>query len=137
VAAERFGRWVTITRVTMETGATSPRHSHPKSEQTWIVEQGTATLLLANEEAAEMRAGDVVRTPPGEDEHGRRPVRVSGGDDTASGLHGSVSGSVQSSGLGVQAHGYYSALHAEGGADQSQGCRDLRGLTVDGARHFA
>jgi quercetin dioxygenase-like cupin family protein len=66
VAAERFGRWVTITRVTMETGATSPRHSHPKSEQTWIVEQGTATLLLANEEAAEMRAGDVVRTPPGE-----------------------------------------------------------------------
>jgi quercetin dioxygenase-like cupin family protein len=27
---------VTITRVTMQPGATSQRHSHPKSEQTWL-----------------------------------------------------------------------------------------------------
>jgi quercetin dioxygenase-like cupin family protein len=60
----------------MEPGATSPRHSHPKSEQTWIVERGTATLLLANDETAEIRAGDVVRTPPGE-VHG---VTNTGGD---------------------------------------------------------
>ena len=31
---------VTITRVMMEPGATSQRHSHPELEQTWIVEQG-------------------------------------------------------------------------------------------------
>jgi quercetin dioxygenase-like cupin family protein len=39
---------VTITRVTMQPGATSQRHSHPRSEQTWMVEQGSATLLLAD-----------------------------------------------------------------------------------------
>ena len=58
--------WVTITRVTMQPGATSQRHSHPKSEQTWMVEQGCATLLLADEKAEEIKAGDVVRTPAGE-----------------------------------------------------------------------
>lgn len=57
---------VTMTRVTMEPGATTPRHSHPKSEQTWIIERGTATLLLANDRTAEIKAGDVVRTPAGE-----------------------------------------------------------------------
>jgi quercetin dioxygenase-like cupin family protein len=57
---------VTITRVTMEPGATSQRHSHPKSEQTWLVERGTATLLLADDKTEELRAGDVVRTPAGE-----------------------------------------------------------------------
>src|SRR5215217_214204 len=57
---------VTITRVTMEPGATSSRHTHPKSEQTWIVEQGSATLLLANGKTDEIRAGDVVCTPAGE-----------------------------------------------------------------------
>jgi quercetin dioxygenase-like cupin family protein len=60
----------------MEPGATSSRHSHTKSEQTWIVEQGTATLLLANDETAEVQAGHVVRTPPGE-VHG---VTNTGGD---------------------------------------------------------
>jgi quercetin dioxygenase-like cupin family protein len=57
---------VTITRVTIEPGATSARHAHPKSEQTWLVEQGTATLLMAGDRTAEVRAGDVVRTPAGE-----------------------------------------------------------------------
>jgi mannose-6-phosphate isomerase-like protein (cupin superfamily) len=31
-----------------------------------MVEQGTATLLLADEQTEEMRSGDVLRTPPGE-----------------------------------------------------------------------
>ena len=31
-----------------------------------MVEQGTATLLLANGETAPVAAGDVIRTPPGE-----------------------------------------------------------------------
>ena len=63
---------VTITRVMMEPGATSQRHSHPESEQTWIVEQGSATLLLVDGKTEEIRAGDVVRTPAGE-VHGVRP----------------------------------------------------------------
>jgi mannose-6-phosphate isomerase-like protein (cupin superfamily) len=33
---------VTITRVTMRPGTTSNTHSHPESEQTWIIEQGSA-----------------------------------------------------------------------------------------------
>lgn len=57
---------VTITRVTMEPGATSVRHCHPSSEQIWLIERGTATLLLAADQTAEARAGDVIRTPPGE-----------------------------------------------------------------------
>ena len=57
---------ITMTRVTMQPGATTPRHSHPASEQIWVVEQGTATLLLANGETAPVQAGDVIRTPPGE-----------------------------------------------------------------------
>lgn len=60
---------VTITRVTMMPGAESPRHTHEKAEQTWLVECGEATLLLANEETAPLKAGDVVRTPAG-DVHG-------------------------------------------------------------------
>jgi quercetin dioxygenase-like cupin family protein len=57
---------VTITRVTMEPGAVSRRHTHPRSEQTWIVEQGTATLLLADAETQIIGAGEVLRTPAGE-----------------------------------------------------------------------
>jgi quercetin dioxygenase-like cupin family protein len=57
---------MTITRVTMQPGATSQRHSHPKSEQTWMVEKGTAMMLLADGKAEEIKAGDVVRTPAGE-----------------------------------------------------------------------
>ena len=57
---------VTITRVTMDAGATSPRHSHPESEQTWIVEKGSAAILLAGDKAEPIQAGDIVRTLPGE-----------------------------------------------------------------------
>ena len=57
---------ITITRVVMEPGAISPQHSHPRSEQTWIVESGSATLLLADGKTAPMERGDVLRTPIGE-----------------------------------------------------------------------
>ena len=57
---------VTMTRVTVQPGATTPRHSHPRSEQIWVVEQGTATLLLEGNETAAVQAGDVIRTPAGE-----------------------------------------------------------------------
>jgi quercetin dioxygenase-like cupin family protein len=56
---------VTITRVTMQPGATSARHAHSVSEQIWLVEQGNALLLMADDETDKLRAGDVVRTPPG------------------------------------------------------------------------
>ncbi len=57
---------VTITRVTMEPGAVSRRHAHPDSEQTWVVERGTAMLLLADGRAEPVTAGEVIRTPAGE-----------------------------------------------------------------------
>lgn len=60
---------VTVTRVTMQQGAESARHSHKNAEQTWLVERGEATLLLADDETAPLKAGDVVRTPAG-DIHG-------------------------------------------------------------------
>jgi len=56
---------VTITRITMEPGATSARHVHPASEQIWLVEKGNAQLLMDNGETDRLRAGDVVRTPAG------------------------------------------------------------------------
>ena len=56
---------VTITRVTMEPGATSARHLHPLSEQIWLIEQGSASLLMADGQTDGLRAGDVVRTPAG------------------------------------------------------------------------
>jgi mannose-6-phosphate isomerase-like protein (cupin superfamily) len=57
---------ITITRVTMEPGAVSTRHGHPRAEQIWLVERGTGTLLMDGDAEAELRAGDVIRTPPGE-----------------------------------------------------------------------
>ncbi len=60
---------VSITRVTMQPGAESPRHRHENAEQTWLVEYGEATLLLADNETAPLQAGDVIRTPAG-DIHG-------------------------------------------------------------------
>jgi quercetin dioxygenase-like cupin family protein len=56
---------VTITRVTMEPGCVSARHSHPNCEQIWIVERGRATLLMDRDQTDEVQAGDVVRTPAG------------------------------------------------------------------------
>jgi quercetin dioxygenase-like cupin family protein len=56
---------VTITRVTMEPGAASARHAHSASEQIWLIEQGSAELLMDDGRTDALRAGDVVRTPPG------------------------------------------------------------------------
>ena len=56
---------VTITRVTMEPGSISARHSHPNSEQIWIVERGRAALLMDQDQTDEVQAGDVVCTPAG------------------------------------------------------------------------
>jgi mannose-6-phosphate isomerase-like protein (cupin superfamily) len=56
---------VTITRVTMEPGATSARHVHLVSEQIWLIEQGNALLLMADGQTDGLRAGDVVRSPAG------------------------------------------------------------------------
>ena len=56
---------VTVTHVAMTPGAVSPRHSHPGSEQIWIVESGTATLLWGEDGRREIKAGDLVRTPKG------------------------------------------------------------------------
>ena len=56
---------VTITRVTMDPGATSARHSHAGAEQTWLVERGRGTLLLEDGGSDDIQAGDVIITPPG------------------------------------------------------------------------
>ena len=60
---------LTITRVTMQSGSIQERHSHKNAEQTWLVEQGTATLLLAGGQSAQLQTGDVIHTPAG-DIHG-------------------------------------------------------------------
>jgi quercetin dioxygenase-like cupin family protein len=60
----------TITHVTMEPGAVSDRHAHQRSEQIWIVERGEGLLLLENEHSEVLRAGDIVRTPAGENAWG-------------------------------------------------------------------
>jgi mannose-6-phosphate isomerase-like protein (cupin superfamily) len=38
---------------------------HPASEQIWLIEQGSAPLLMDGDQTDELRAGDVVRTPAG------------------------------------------------------------------------
>ena len=50
----------------MQPGAISDRHSHTVSEQTWLIEEGEATLLMDGGGRAPLHVGDVVRTPPGE-----------------------------------------------------------------------
>lgn len=67
---------VTITRVTMEPSSISKRHLHAQSEQIWIVERGSGQLLLGDGTQTGLKAGDIVRTPPG-DTHG---VENTGGE---------------------------------------------------------
>ena len=57
---------VTITRVTIPPGATSPRHMHAASEQVWLVISGEGALLLEGNQQTALKEGDVVRTAPGE-----------------------------------------------------------------------
>jgi mannose-6-phosphate isomerase-like protein (cupin superfamily) len=56
---------LTITRVTMQPGSISTPHSHARSEQIWIVERGSGQILTQDGTPAELKAGDIVRTPPG------------------------------------------------------------------------
>jgi mannose-6-phosphate isomerase-like protein (cupin superfamily) len=60
---------LTITRVTMQPGAVSTLHTHARSEQIWLIERGTGTLLMDGGLEATITAGDIVRTPVG-DAHG-------------------------------------------------------------------
>lgn len=60
---------VTITRVTIPIGSTSPRHAHEVSEQIWVVLSGQGVLLLEGENETNIREGDVLRFAPG-DVHG-------------------------------------------------------------------
>ena len=62
-------RRVTITRVTVNPGATNPRHIHPASEQIWIALRGSALLLLGDSKTAPFAEGDVARFADG-DVHG-------------------------------------------------------------------
>ena len=52
---------LTLTEVTVQPGASQPRHSHDASEQIWICTQGKGMLLLADDKEKEFNAGDVVR----------------------------------------------------------------------------
>lgn len=54
-------RRITVTRVTVPSGAKNPPHRHATSEQVWVALRGSGTLLLDNEESAAFAAGDVVR----------------------------------------------------------------------------
>ncbi len=60
---------VTITRVTIAPGATSPRHRHETSEQVWVAVAGVGTLLLGEGHTRPLQTGDVVRFAEG-DVHG-------------------------------------------------------------------
>jgi len=60
---------MTITRVTMQPGAVSTLHAHAKAEQVWLIERGAGTLLMDRSAEAQVKAGDIVRTPAG-DAHG-------------------------------------------------------------------
>jgi mannose-6-phosphate isomerase-like protein (cupin superfamily) len=57
---------MTITRVTVAPGAAQPRHSHVASEQVWIVENGSAILLLESGREQPICLGEIIRTPAGE-----------------------------------------------------------------------
>ncbi len=59
---------MTITRVTMQPGAVSTLHKHARAEQIWLIERGSGTLLINGAEA-ELKSGDIIRTPAG-DAHG-------------------------------------------------------------------
>jgi quercetin dioxygenase-like cupin family protein len=64
-------RRVTITRVTMQSGAVNPPHRHANSEQIWVALEGRGTLLLEGDRTEPFAVGDVVRLEDG-DLHGFR-----------------------------------------------------------------
>lgn len=60
---------VTITRVTVQPGASQQPHAHRTSEQIWLALSGSGNLLLADGATRPIAAGDVVRFADG-DTHG-------------------------------------------------------------------
>ncbi|QII07293.1 cupin domain-containing protein [Rhodococcoides fascians A25f] len=46
----------------LQSGAVSESHVHEVSEQVWLVEEGTATMLLDDNEVRVISAGQLVRT---------------------------------------------------------------------------
>jgi quercetin dioxygenase-like cupin family protein len=60
---------ITITRVTVQPGASQPRHAHPASEQIWVAFSGSGKLLLAEGTSRRFCAGEVARFAAG-DVHG-------------------------------------------------------------------
>jgi quercetin dioxygenase-like cupin family protein len=57
---------VTITRVTIASGARNPPHAHAASEQVWVALRGSGVLLLAGAATVPFAEGDVVRFAEGE-----------------------------------------------------------------------
>jgi mannose-6-phosphate isomerase-like protein (cupin superfamily) len=66
---EFASRRVTITRVTVASGAKNPPHVHAASEQVWVALRGSGVLLLGGTTTAPFAEGDVVRFVEG-DVHG-------------------------------------------------------------------
>ena len=56
---------VTITRVTVQAGASQPRHAHDTSEQIWVALHGAGLLRLAGTETRQFEAGQIARFPDG------------------------------------------------------------------------
>ena len=56
---------VTITRVTVQIGASQPRHAHDSSEQVWVALHGAGLLKLAGNETRHFEAGQIARFPDG------------------------------------------------------------------------
>src|SRR5437016_3258924 len=64
---------VTITRVTVQPGASQPRHAHDSSEQIWVALSGAGLLKLADGQTREFKAGEVARFAEG-DVHGFKNI---------------------------------------------------------------
>jgi quercetin dioxygenase-like cupin family protein len=60
---------LTLTRVTVESGARNPPHRHATSEQVWVALRGTGLLLLDAGRTEPFSEGDIVRFEDG-DLHG-------------------------------------------------------------------
>ena len=57
---------VTITVASpWSSGAVSARHAHPVSDQDWLIEQGSAELLMDGGDTDGLQVRDIVRTPAG------------------------------------------------------------------------
>ena len=57
---------VTLTRVTVDSGAKQPTHRHEASEQIWLALDGCGTLHLGEGRTRPFKQGEVVRFADGE-----------------------------------------------------------------------